>query len=128
MDPATEVVTVRPLTTNGVATLVASGLGVEPEPEFVQACWEATGGTPFLVRTLVEALREERIAPVASVGWECSPGCRYHDPGSLGDAAPRAVGSRRGPHGSGGRGFGAGRAGSGGPASRTRAPRCGAGG
>ena len=66
MDPATEVVTVRPLTTNGVATLVAAGLDVEPEPEFVQACWEATGGTPFLVRMLVEALREERIAPVAA--------------------------------------------------------------
>jgi DNA-binding CsgD family transcriptional regulator len=66
VDPATEVVTVGPLTTNGVATLVAAGLGVEPEPEFVQACWEATGGTPFLVRTLVEALREERIAPVAA--------------------------------------------------------------
>ena len=64
VDPATEVVTVGPLTTIGVATLVAAGLGVEPEPEFVQACWEATGGTPFLVRTLVEALREERIAPV----------------------------------------------------------------
>ena len=127
MDPATEVVTVRPLTTNGVATLVASGLGVEPEPEFVQACWEATGGTPFLVRTLVEALREERIAQLprrlGMFSW-----VSLHDPGSLGDAAPRAVGSRRGPHGSGGRGFGAGRAGSGGPAGRTRAPRCGAGG
>jgi DNA-binding CsgD family transcriptional regulator len=66
MDPATEVVTVAPLTTRGVATLVAAGLGVEPEPQFAAACWEATGGTPFLVRTLVEALREERIAPVAA--------------------------------------------------------------
>src|ERR671919_54988 len=69
MDPATEVVTVGPLTPRGVATLVAAGLGVEPEPEFAAACWEATGGTPFLVRTLIEALREERIAPVtASAG------------------------------------------------------------
>ena len=66
MDPATEVVTVGPLSPRGVATLVAVGLGVEPEPEFAAACWEATGGTPFLVRTLVEALREERIAPVAA--------------------------------------------------------------
>jgi len=66
MDPATEVVTVAPLTTRGVATLVAAGLGVEPEPQFAAACWEATGGTPFLVRTLVEALREERIAPVSA--------------------------------------------------------------
>src|SRR3984957_12611369 len=66
LDPATEVVTVGPLTTRGVATLVAVALGVEPEPGFAAACWEGTGGTPFLVRTLVEALREEQIAPVAA--------------------------------------------------------------
>ena len=66
MDPATEVVSLAPLTTSGVATLVATGLGVEPEPAFAAACWEATGGTPFLVRTLVEALRDEGIAPVAA--------------------------------------------------------------
>ena len=69
MDPATEVVTVGPLSAKGVATLVAVALGVEPEPGFVTACLEATGGTPFLVRQLVEALREEQIAPVtASAG------------------------------------------------------------
>jgi DNA-binding CsgD family transcriptional regulator len=66
MDPATEVVTVGPLTSKGVATLVAAALDVEPEPEFAAACWEATGGTPFLVRTLIEALREEQIAPVTA--------------------------------------------------------------
>jgi DNA-binding CsgD family transcriptional regulator len=49
-----------------VAALVAGGLGVEPEAEFATACWEATGGTPFLVRTLLEALRQECIAPVAA--------------------------------------------------------------
>jgi hypothetical protein len=66
MDSATEVVTVGPLTTRGVATMVEVALGVEPEPEFAAACWEATGGNPFLVRTLVEALRDENIAPVAA--------------------------------------------------------------
>ena len=66
IDIATEVVTVGPLTSNGVATLVAAGLGSELEPEFAVACEEATGGTPFLVHTLVEALLEERIAPVAA--------------------------------------------------------------
>ncbi|MCU1451301.1 MAG: transcriptional regulator, LuxR family [Acidimicrobiales bacterium] len=66
MDPATEVVTVEPLTTEGVARLVAAGLGVEPEPQFAAACWEATGGTPFLVGALVEALREEHMAPDTS--------------------------------------------------------------
>ncbi len=72
-DRATEVVTVGPLSTRGVATLVAVGLGVEPEPEFALACAEATGGTPILVRALVEALREERIAPVsAAAGAVCN--------------------------------------------------------
>ncbi len=66
MDPATEVMTVGPLSPRGVATLVAVALGVEPEPDFAAACWAATGGTPFLVRTLVEALREEQIAPVTA--------------------------------------------------------------
>ena len=66
MDPATELVTVAPLTESGVAALVAAGLGVEAEPAFAAACWEATGGTPFLVRTLVEALREEGVAPFTS--------------------------------------------------------------
>src|SRR6202022_1153859 len=66
MDPATEGVPVAPLPTSGVARLLAADLGVEPEPEFATACWEATGGTPFLVRTLIEALREERIAAVTS--------------------------------------------------------------
>jgi DNA-binding CsgD family transcriptional regulator len=66
MDPATEVISVGPLTPAGVATLLTIALGIEPEPEFAAACWEATGGTPFLVRTLVEALRDDQIAPVAS--------------------------------------------------------------
>jgi DNA-binding CsgD family transcriptional regulator len=66
MDPATEVVTVAPLSTSGVAALVAAGLGAKPEAEFAAACWEATGGTPFLVRTLVEALRDEHVTPVAA--------------------------------------------------------------
>src|SRR6202050_3980507 len=66
MDPATEGITVGPLTRAGVAALVTIGLGIEPEPGFAIACWEATGGTPFLVRTLVEALRDEQIAPVSS--------------------------------------------------------------
>jgi DNA-binding CsgD family transcriptional regulator len=65
-DPATEVVTVAPLSTSGVATLVAAGLGAKPEAEFAAACWEATGGTPFLVRALVEALRDEHITPVTA--------------------------------------------------------------
>jgi DNA-binding CsgD family transcriptional regulator len=66
VDPVTEVVTVRPLSGEAVTDLVAAGLGVEPEPEFARACWEATRGTPFMVGVLVAALREDRVAPVAA--------------------------------------------------------------
>jgi DNA-binding CsgD family transcriptional regulator len=65
MDPATEVVTLAPLTIEAVSRLVAAGLGAEPDPAFAAACREATGGTPFLVHTLVAALGEEQISPVA---------------------------------------------------------------
>ncbi|HEX6518831.1 MAG TPA: AAA family ATPase [Streptosporangiaceae bacterium] len=67
LDAAIEVVTVRPLTTAGVSRLVAEGLGAEPEAGFAAACREATGGIPFLVRILVEALEEERVAPVTAL-------------------------------------------------------------
>ena len=122
MDPATEVVTVGPLTTKGVATLVAAGLGVEPEPEFAAACWEATGGTPFLVRTLVEALREEQIAPVAASAAKVQNVATV----TLSRwAMLRLVrlGPDAAPPGSGGGRFGAGRVGPGGPAGRARTPR-----
>jgi predicted ATPase len=66
MDAASEVVTLGPLSSSAVARLLADGLGAEPDPEFAAACRDVTGGTPFLVRTLVKALSEERVAPVAA--------------------------------------------------------------
>jgi DNA-binding CsgD family transcriptional regulator len=65
MDHASEVVTLGPLSSGAVARMVAEGLGAVPDPGFAAACRDATGGTPFLVGTLVQALREERVAPVA---------------------------------------------------------------
>ena len=64
MDPATELIRLAPLTDGGVARLIAEGLGSDPEPGFVAACRKATGGTPFLIRTLVAALADEGIDPV----------------------------------------------------------------
>jgi DNA-binding CsgD family transcriptional regulator len=72
MDPATEILKLAPLSADGVARLIAAGLGTEPEPGFVSACREATGGTPFLVRTLVAALVEEGVAPVDASAWRVS--------------------------------------------------------
>jgi DNA-binding CsgD family transcriptional regulator len=39
------------------------GGGQSPEPAFVQACYEVTGGNPLLVRELMAALGEERVPP-----------------------------------------------------------------
>src|ERR1044072_9597824 len=54
-----------PLTRTAVAQLVESELGGAPDPVFVDACLRATRGGPFLMRVLVEGLREEGIAPTA---------------------------------------------------------------
>ena len=66
LDPASDAVRLRPLTTAAVAELVQAGLGATPDPAFAAACENATGGIPFLVHTLVAALRDEDVAPVAA--------------------------------------------------------------
>jgi DNA-binding CsgD family transcriptional regulator len=64
-DADAEVVRPAPLTHTAVGWLVESGLGARPDRAFVEACHRATGGSPFLVRELVEALRVESVAPRA---------------------------------------------------------------
>jgi DNA-binding CsgD family transcriptional regulator len=69
-DPSAEVVRIPPLTRAAVAQLVEAALGEEPDPAFVDACLRATRGTPFLMRELVDALRERGIAPVAEAAGD----------------------------------------------------------
>ncbi len=64
-DPSAELITLRPLTRSAIAQFVESTLAGEPDPVFVDACVRATRGTPFLLRVLLEALREGEIAPTA---------------------------------------------------------------
>jgi DNA-binding CsgD family transcriptional regulator len=64
-EPSAEVVRIPPLTRAAVAELVEATLGGEPDAAFVDACLRVTRGTPFLVRELVEALREGGVAPIA---------------------------------------------------------------
>jgi DNA-binding CsgD family transcriptional regulator len=64
-DPSAEVVRIPPLTRAAVARLVEVTLGGEPDPAFVDVCLRVTRGTPFLVRELVDALREEGVTPAA---------------------------------------------------------------
>jgi DNA-binding CsgD family transcriptional regulator len=65
-DPSAEVIRLRPLSGAAVAELLESGLGEVPDSVFVATCLLATRGLPFLVRELVEALSEGRIAPTAA--------------------------------------------------------------
>jgi len=65
IDPTAEVIRLPPLTKAAVAEIVGSSLGSAPDPSFVEACVRATGGTPFLVRVLIDALKEGRIEPTA---------------------------------------------------------------
>ena len=63
--PSAEVIRLPPLTSAAVAQLVTSALDGAPDPVFVEACLRATGGTPFLLRELLGALSEGKIAPTA---------------------------------------------------------------
>jgi hypothetical protein len=52
-----------PLSEHAVAGLLARGLQDEPDEGFVAACRAATGGTPFLLRELIDALDRQGVAP-----------------------------------------------------------------
>ena len=65
-DPAADVLRLAPLTSVAIADFLEAGLGRAPERAFTDACRHATGGTPFLMRELVAALRDEQVEPTAS--------------------------------------------------------------
>ncbi len=65
IDPSADVVRLPPLTRAAVAQVVDDRLQAVADPAFVTACMLATRGVPFLVRALVDALAEGRIAPTA---------------------------------------------------------------
>ena len=74
-DPASELLPLAPLSAQAVAEILNASFGRRPHPAFVAACINATGGTPFLVVDLVDALRAEQVEPsglaagrVATVG------------------------------------------------------------
>jgi predicted ATPase len=52
-----------PLSEAAVAELASGALGTAPEPELARACHEATGGNPFLCRSLVAALADADAQP-----------------------------------------------------------------
>jgi DNA-binding CsgD family transcriptional regulator len=64
-DPHAYVVHPAPLSVGAVGRLVEARLDAAPEEAFTAACHRATGGVPFLVRELVEAVSLEGMTPDA---------------------------------------------------------------
>ena len=65
-DPATVQVHPGPLSLDAIAAMVVDVLGASPEREFHEACYQATGGNPLLLRQLLTALAAEGIEPQAA--------------------------------------------------------------
>lgn len=55
-----------PLSPDAAAQVVAQGLRAEPAAAFATACHQATGGNPFFLRELVDALRAAHVPPDAA--------------------------------------------------------------
>ncbi|HTI33550.1 MAG TPA: AAA family ATPase, partial [Miltoncostaea sp.] len=64
-DPGAPSLRPAPLTADGLAAMLADGLGGEPDPELAAACHRATGGSPFLAEALIGDLRDGDGRPAA---------------------------------------------------------------
>ena len=62
-DPRVRPVEPGPLSEAGCAALIAARFGAEPGPEFATACHGATGGNPFLIGELADALARDGAEP-----------------------------------------------------------------
>jgi len=65
-EPPAEVLVLAPLSKHAVAELIRLAFGTDVEPAFAAACYEVTGGVPFLVRELLRAIAEAGIEPAAA--------------------------------------------------------------
>jgi DNA-binding CsgD family transcriptional regulator/tetratricopeptide (TPR) repeat protein len=64
-DTGATVLSPAELTEHGSEQLVSDAFGGRAEPEFCRACFEATGGNPFYLRTLADGLRSDGVRPDA---------------------------------------------------------------
>ncbi|HSC04471.1 MAG TPA: AAA family ATPase, partial [Solirubrobacteraceae bacterium] len=65
-DPAADLLCPAPLSDGAVALLVGERLAAEPDPAFVCACLEVTGGNPFLLGELLDEAAARAIEPTAA--------------------------------------------------------------
>lgn len=55
----------RPLTRTATGELLRDELQAEPEPDFTEACHDATGGNPFYAHELARTVQAEGLQPLA---------------------------------------------------------------
>src|SRR4051812_39203857 len=65
VDPLTVVVRPAPLSASAIAAVIRCALGDTPAAAFSDACRQATGGNPFLLRELLRELAADGLAPTA---------------------------------------------------------------
>ena len=63
--PGARTAALAPLSEPAVSSVLEGHFGVVPEPGFVRACCDVTGGNPFFVRELAAALIADGIGPSA---------------------------------------------------------------
>lgn len=60
---ATTVLRPAPLSADGVASVLERRFSTAVAPTFSHACLQATGGNPFLLRAMIDTLRDEGVSP-----------------------------------------------------------------
>jgi DNA-binding CsgD family transcriptional regulator len=69
-EPNAETITPGPLSEAGVAALLERRLGAPPEPDFLPACHQWTGGNPLLATEVAATMEKAGVPPAAlSIGW-----------------------------------------------------------
>ena len=64
--PEVQIVCPGPLSEPAVARLIHEGLQIEPDPAFVAACAELTGGNPFVLREFIRDVAADGVEPDAA--------------------------------------------------------------
>jgi DNA-binding CsgD family transcriptional regulator len=64
-EPVCTVIRPQPLSQDASRTVVAASLAGEAEPEFAEACHDASAGNPFFLHELLAALHRDGVQPTA---------------------------------------------------------------
>ena len=71
-DPAVELLRPSPLTEASIRSMVAARLSDPPADRFVRACFEVTGGNPFLLGELLDEAAARHLEPTAAAATQVS--------------------------------------------------------